>query len=273
MDNKEKMLEKIAALIAKAESTEHQEEAQVFFAKAQELLTKYALTEFDVKAHNGEEAKDSVITVAFLISEPNVGPKMNLLHSLSRVNNVKTVQGGRGQRRSKTDVPIDYRTNQPMRYAASDNRSINYKTLWLTGFSRDVEASIMLYTSMLTQISFAAARENIPRYVNKGTWMSHFIAGFKMTAMQRLHKAKRDSEAKTVAEAKANGVDMALVLVSRKEQVNAAYEQMWGGKLGKARGSYQRGDVGGFGAGANAGRNADLGQTRVGGRAALGRGN
>jgi hypothetical protein len=47
--SKKKIAEKIRALLAKAESTEHEAEADLFFSRAQELLEKYQITELSLE--------------------------------------------------------------------------------------------------------------------------------------------------------------------------------------------------------------------------------
>ena len=271
MEDKEKMLERVQALIAKAESTEHEEEAKIFFAKAQELLTKYSLSEYDLK-NLGAKTNDTVVTIAFLVSEPCTTSKMRLLATVSKANNVKIVNGGFRKRASKTEVPTDWRLNQPLRVASSDNKSVNYRTAYLTGFTRDIDAVTLLYTSMLIQSYTAVAREAIPTYVNKGTWTSHFIQGFSDAIRPRLMAAKASTEKTVVEEAKANGSDMLPVLASRTKQVDAEYEQLWKGNLRSGRQSYNRSSTGGYGAGRIAGSTADIGNRRVGGVGALGTG-
>jgi hypothetical protein len=271
MEDKEKMLERVQALIAKAESTEHEEEAKIFFAKAQELLTKYSLSEYDLK-NLGAKTNDTVVTIAFLVSEPCTTAKLQLLSTVSKANNLKIVVSGFKKRASKTTVPTDGRLKQPLRFASSDNKSVNYRTAYLSGFTRDIDAVTLLYTSMLIQSYTAIARETIPTYVNKGTWTSHFLQGFSDAIRPRLMAAKRTTEKTVVEEAKASGSDMLPVLASRTQQVQAEYERVWNGNLRNGRQSYNRSNTGGYGAGRSAGSTADIGNRRIGGVGALGTG-
>jgi len=267
-----KLLERIQGLISKAESTEFAEEAEAFMAKAQELLAKYSLSEFDLKLVKDGQMNDTVKTIAVLISEPCAPAKLQLIGAVARANNVKVVRGQYQKRSSKNAVPNDWRTKEPMRILSSDNKSVNYRTAWLTGFTRDIDAVTMLYTSMLIQINATLAKEDIPAYVNRGTFMSHFIQGFATTVRVRLAKAKGISEKELIDEARENGHDMLPILKSRLKQVEAEYERMWAGSLSTGRGGYNRTSTGGFNAGSTAGGRADIGQKGVGGIGALGRG-
>jgi len=267
-----KLLERIQGLISKAESTEFTEEAEAFMAKAQELLAKYSLSEFDLELVKDGQAKDTVVTVPVLISEPCASAKLTLVSAVSRANNVKVVQGGHKKRASKDAVPTDYRTGLPLRILSADSKSVNYRTAWLTGFSRDVDAVTMLYTSMVIQINSTIAKEGVPAHVNKGTYTSHFIQGFAANVRFRLAKVLHISEQEFVDTARERGQDMLPILKSRREQVNAEYERVWNGSLRSGRGGYGRTSTGGYNAGHTAGGAADIGMKKVGGIGALGRG-
>jgi hypothetical protein len=267
-----KMLERIQALIHKAESTEHAEEADAFMAKAQELLTKYSLSEFDLKLIEGKQATDTIVTVPILISEPCAPAKLGLIATIARTNNCKVVRGGYRRRDSKNVVPEDWKTKQPHRIVTADNRSVNYCTAWVTGFSRDIDAITMLYTSMVIQIQATIGREGIPQYVNKGTYTSHFIQGFANAVRSRLAKAYKISEEELIKEHNDAGSDITPVIINRKKQVEEAHEAMWKGALRTVTGGYNRTSTGGGDAGRNAGAAANIGQRGVGGIGALGRG-
>ena len=268
-----KMLERIQALILKAESTEHAEEAELFMAKAQELLTKYSLSELDLMGLDAKNVKDTIVTVPVLISEPCAPAKIQLIGAISRSNNCKIVKGHYRKRKNNADVPSDWKTGESHRIITVDNRSVNYRTAWVTGFSRDVDAVTMLYTSMITQIHATIGRQGIPNYVNKGTYTSHFIQGFATAVRSRLSKAYKISEEELINEQREAGNDILPAIISRKKAVEEAQEMFWQGQLSTSRGGgYNRASTGGFGAGADAGRNANIGQKGVGGIGALGRG-
>ena len=145
--------------------------------------------------------------------------------------------------------------------------------MYLTGFTRDIDATILLYTSFLLQITSETKRAEVPSYVNKGTWTAHFILGFADEVGRRLRAANNKAQHEFVAEAQATGNDMLPVLASRAAQVESAHEMMWSGNLGRARSRSTHSFTGGQAAGRSAASTADIGNKRVGGAAALGRGN
>ena len=268
-DTRAKMIERIQALINKAESTDFAEEAKTYMEKAQALLAKYALSDLDLKYAG--DPQDTIKTVDVLVSDPNAPAKMRLLNYVAKVNGVKVVDGGKRRRADKNVDPTTCHHDE-LRVISTDSRSVHYMLVYLTGFEKDIDATVMLYTSFLLQIQREVKRENIPSYVNKHTFNSHFTHGFASAIYSRLNKAKRDADTEFVAEAKAEGRDMLPVLASRKEQVDKAFEQMYGGTLRRGRAGAMSGSTGGYSSGVAAGQRADVGNPRVGGRAALGSG-
>ena len=270
-----KMLERIQAIINKAESTEHAEEAKIFMEKAQELLAKYSLSEYDLKAA-GEfgTVKDHVVTLAVIVNEPHANRKQLLLSRVAKANNLKVVTG---YVRDKKSCPIDreeYWTKTIPRVVSTDtSRSQKYRNIYLTGFSKDVDATLLLYTSFLVQIARDIKNTEIPSYENKATYKSHFIYGFAVEVGNRLSSKKKNTEAELVEEYKSAGGNLLPVLVDRREQVVKEYERVWGGNLRTSRGGYTSASTSGYSAGRSAGQRADIGNKRIGGLASLGRGN
>lgn len=273
-DDKMKILDRVQALLDKAESTTFEEEAKAYFEKAQQLLTRHALSELDLKGNAAVNDKDTVTTVCVLISEPTPAAKRVLLTGIARANNLKVVQGSSKMRRDDNDkVPFDHYTQAPMRVVSADKAHKHYQRIWLTGFTKDIDTALMLYTSMLIQIAREVKKANIPSYENKHTWTSHFIISFANVISARLRKAADTTRKEIVEEYEAQGVNVLPVLVSRDEQVKTAYEQVWQGNLRSSRANYKRTYTTGSSAGSAAGRRADIGSKKIGGSAALGRGN
>jgi hypothetical protein len=268
-----KILERVQALLDKAENTTFEEEAKAFFAKAQELLSKYALSEFDLKNLNAARINDTTETVGVLISEPNPSAKRALINAIARANGVMVVNGTRKRHRTDNNVaPFDTYTNAPFRIVSSDASHKHFQTVWLSGFSKDIEATLLLYTSMLIQIKSEIKRAEIPAHVNKHTWSSHFIIAFASEIGTRLNKAARETEQTIVKEAADNGSDLLPILVTRKQRVKETYEATWKGNTKSSSASYARTSTTGFAAGRAAGARADIGNKRIGGIGALGTG-
>ena len=268
-----KILERVQNLINKAESTEHEEEAKVFMEKAQELLSKYALSEYDLKAVGSFDA-DTVTTVGIVIFNPHLNQKAELLAKIAKANNCKVVFGRSTRREDKNaDFKPDYRTKEVPRLISTEKRSKWCRTMYVTGFSKDIDAVTLLYTSFTVQILRHVKSTKLPSYVNKRDWTSHFILGFASEIGKRLQTSNQKSRNATVEEAKVEGVDLLPVLVEREVKVQECYDAMWKGSLRTVRSGGMRSSTDGYSSGRNAGANADIGQSRIGGVAAIGRGN
>jgi hypothetical protein len=69
------IVDRIAALLAKAESTNHEAEAEAFNAKAQELMLKYAIDEAALKASGGKTAEEPIVLVTIPVKEKLQGTR------------------------------------------------------------------------------------------------------------------------------------------------------------------------------------------------------
>jgi uncharacterized protein with PIN domain len=80
----------VRALLAKAESTEYDEEAEALSAKAQELISRYALTRL---LHRSEEAASDSSPVArrLWIDPPYIVAKAHLVDAVASANRCRTV--------------------------------------------------------------------------------------------------------------------------------------------------------------------------------------
>jgi hypothetical protein len=86
----EKVLTKVRALLAKAESTEFEEEADAFFAKAQELMSRYSLERAMLDATEG--GTDSAPSGRRIwLDAPYVSAKSLLIDQVARANRSRTV--------------------------------------------------------------------------------------------------------------------------------------------------------------------------------------
>jgi hypothetical protein len=85
-----KVLGRIRGLLAKAERTEFAEEAETFTAKAQELMTRYAITSTLVRSRVAT-GRTSVHSRRFHLDNPYLTEKVHLLTSIGEANRVRTV--------------------------------------------------------------------------------------------------------------------------------------------------------------------------------------
>lgn len=84
-----RMLAKVRALLAKAESTEFSEEAEALSAKAQSLMSRYALHRAVREQQAGAEQHASVRRI--WLDNPYVGAKAHLVSAVARANRCRTV--------------------------------------------------------------------------------------------------------------------------------------------------------------------------------------
>ncbi|HEU5394214.1 MAG TPA: DUF2786 domain-containing protein [Candidatus Methylomirabilis sp.] len=150
---------KIAALLAKAESTTFPEEAETLFAKAQQLMAKHALTEADLEgARETEENPIEVVVVRVAI--PYARERAHVLFAAAGANRVRPVRQVRG---SVVDVH-------------------------LVGFRRDLERVQLLYAALSVYATGAmiraANRDNTQRFRRS------FLVSFGQRIEQRLLEAE-----------------------------------------------------------------------------------
>lgn len=94
----------IRALLAKAEATEFVEEADAFTAKAQDLMTRYAIDEaLLVDASEGIEVRSRRLPV----DNPYAATKAQLLATVGKINRVKTIWDDHHGIATVVGLPID----------------------------------------------------------------------------------------------------------------------------------------------------------------------
>lgn len=255
--NREKWFARVAALLAKAESTDSQEEAATFAAKAQELIEKHAFDEAEIAAARGQSARGTGFGDygAFdqqIIQIPGSYTKVKaiLLGAVARSNNVLVV--GVGKRR--------------------ENPNSGFDRCRLYGYEEDRKMTLLMFASLLIFGEKELAKAEVPAWDNARSFRQGFWNGFASTVGHRLMAAKAEARRTAVSE----GVSStALALVDNKlnEVTRKAREELgarWRGGSASSSGSGA-----GRGAGRAAGDRADLGGTRRvggGGSRALGAG-
>ena len=161
-----KQLARVRALLAKAESTTFDAEAEALTAKAQELITRYALERLLERASGGGGAEDArVASRRITVEAPYVAAKAALIDAVGRANRVKTVLFERG----------------------------GYCTV--VGEARDLDAVELLSTSLLVQASAAMLRHG-RQADGWGTsrtrsFRQSFLYAFASRIGQRLREAGR----------------------------------------------------------------------------------
>ena len=221
------VLTKVRSLLAKAESTDFEAEAESCTAKAQELMRRHAIDE--ALAAPGA-AGDSAGTGArplpqarrIPVDDPYASAKSSLLASVAAANDVRCVWDSR------------------------------MAAMTAIGFATDLEAVEALFTSLLVQ----ATRQMVAERTGDRTraFRHSFILAFASRIGERLAEA---AEATRVAVEAERSVSLLPVLAGRRELVDEAVTEMFP-RLGRHR---QRSATSaeGWRAGRAAGDGADLG--------------
>jgi hypothetical protein len=88
----QKQLARVRALLAKAESTTYDAEAEALTAKAQELISRYALQRLLDRVSAGTVGSSTAVaTRRFTLDPPYVAAKASLVGAVGRTNRVRTV--------------------------------------------------------------------------------------------------------------------------------------------------------------------------------------
>ncbi|HEX5266127.1 MAG TPA: DUF2786 domain-containing protein [Acidimicrobiales bacterium] len=249
--------EKVRKLLVQAEDpAATPEEAQTFTAKAQQLMTKYAI---DLAMITDAERVDRVMERGWKIEGPYAAHKVSLVNAVSRANDCRAIY-----------TPLD----GGARY------------IEVVGFPTDVEWVETLSASLVFQLTvvLAAAMRVKPARVHGRTYAVGFVEGFVQEVSGRLHQARRDAVAAADAERRAgagldgspfgpigsrpDGRSVELVLVAKARQVEDEFKVRFPGARSVSR--YTRlASWAGYGPGRDAGRRADLARGSVGTRRGL----
>lgn len=185
----QRMLARVRGLLAKAESTEFDEEAEALTAKAQELITRHAIAEalLDAPDHTGEPSVRRVP-----VDNPYPDAKASLLSAVADANRCQAVH------------------------------SADLGWVTLVGYDGDLDAVELLGASLLAQAISAMARQG-SRTGRDGrsttrSFRRAFLFGFAARIGERL-RAAVDGEVLATGAARAR---LLPVLAARDDRVHAA---------------------------------------------------
>ena len=188
-----KALKVIRALLAKAEGTEFEAEAESFTAKAQELMTKHSIDAAVLAASEVGAAHRGVTSRRVHIDNPYADEKATFLSAIGEVNGVRSVWSPQA----------------------------GFSTVM--GFPVDVQLTDLLFTSLLVQatraMSEATARD---RRLSTPSFKRAFLIAFADRVAERLEEA-RDHVA--TAAQQQYGSALVPILADRKEAVESAYTE------------------------------------------------
>jgi hypothetical protein len=154
-------LERIRALLAKAESTEFEEEAESLTAKAQELMTRHAIDAALLSAHTaGRRAGELPTGMRVGVEDPYAQAKAFLLAEIGNASRCRTVW----------------------------SKEFGFATV--LGFEGDLTSVELLYTSLLLQARRAMMRTgDMGKRARSRSFRQSFLAGFAARIGRRLAEA------------------------------------------------------------------------------------
>jgi hypothetical protein len=189
------VLDKVRALLAKAESTTFDAEAEAFTAKAQELMARHRIDRamFDAREHR--HRRDDPVGRRFGIADPYADTKAMLLGNVADANGCRAVW----------------------------SKSSGFATVF--GFVDDLDAVDELFTSLLVQAT-AALRRAGSKYDGYGRsrttrFRRSFLVAFAIRIGQRLRETVEATVESAVVE---TGTALVPILAARADAVAAATE-------------------------------------------------
>lgn len=191
MADQDKMLDRVRALLNKAESTEFPEEAEELSRKAAELMARYGIDAAMAAAREDKQAKPGSILID--VTNPYALYKDVLLNGITKAFGCHAV---------KT-------------YRFGDVKG-GGKRIHVFGFEADLRMVQMLYTSLLLQ--GAAGSLHVPRGESARSYRVAYWFKYANTVCERVRESRETAE----AESTASTPGTALVLVSRDVAVKSA---------------------------------------------------
>ncbi|MDQ1462940.1 MAG: hypothetical protein QOI08_4424 [Actinomycetota bacterium] len=191
------MLDRVRALLAQAESTQYEAEAETFTAKAQELMTRHAIDM--AMLSSGARRAERPQTIRIGIDEPYVDAKSLLLQFVAESSRCRAVFHER--------------------FAMSS----------VVGFAADLDAAETLFTSLLVQaqVAMQAAASTAPpgTRTRSRSFRTAFLMAYACRVAERLAEINRyvvaDAEAET-------GQSITPVLAARSSVVDETVGEIFG---------------------------------------------
>lgn len=189
-----KALKLIRALLAKAEATTFEAEADAFTEKAQEMMTRYSIDAAVLaSAAAGSRTAAGVESRRVHIDNPYAEEKAGFLSAIASVNGVRSIW---------------------LPYAGFCT---------VMGFPVDLQLTDLLFTSLLVQATRASAAATAgDRRLSTPSFRRAFLVAFADRIAERLEAARRHVAAEAAQE---YGESLLPVLASREAAVEAAYAE------------------------------------------------
>lgn len=191
-----KMLGRIRALLAKAESTDFPEEAEALSAKAQELMTRYAVDAAVLDAEHGARLADEVEARRVHVENPYPDAKVQLLNAVGKANGVRVIYLG------------------------------SFGMATMIGLPVDLDLVDLLFTSLLVQATraVAAAGRAGSRGARSPSFRRSFLLSYGIRIGERLAEVRDQATEEATA---TRGAALVPVLRERAEAVDDAFTRFF----------------------------------------------
>jgi hypothetical protein len=193
----QRVLDRVRALLAKAESTDFPHEADAFTAKAQELMARHRIDHVLLVAGTGE--RDQPVTRRVAIDNPYEAPKSLLLQVVADANSCRAVW----------------------------TKRFGFTTV--VGFRTDLDSTELLFTSLLVQATKAMtqAKPSTDMYGRNTTrsFRQSFLTAYASRIGERL--GATSDEVGQEAAGSARSSQLLPVLAARDDAVRDAFEKQF----------------------------------------------
>lgn len=187
----DKVLVRIRGLLAKADATDFDFEAETLTAKAQELMTRYSIDSLLLTEGNVD-----VVSRRLHVDNPHAPPKAQLLHGVSTVNRVKSIWDS------------------------------GFAVATLVGSPVDVEQTEVLFTSLLIQATRALAHS--PKAKNrKGSASAAFGKAFLYAYAIRIGERLAEVDATALEEATTRSEQLLPMLAAQTVAVEEEFDRLF----------------------------------------------
>jgi hypothetical protein len=242
----QKLLNRVRALLAKAESTDFPAEAETYTERAHALMAQHGIEQAQLA--DAGKINDEIISMRIDMTGTYTAEKTRLLVQIALACRSRTV-----------------------RYGPPGSSAVAYCVV--VGHKSDLERIEVTYTSLLLQAAGQIKHQRPPLdiygdltssvTVYRRSWFNGFAyaVGARLEAIEARAAAQDKAQQATTTSGEPGTRSTELVLLDRKTKVDAAYNELFG-DLPKVKSRNQI-NPDAYYSGQAAGRRADLGQTRV----------
>lgn len=228
----DKIMKRVRALLAKADSTNFPDEADQLTAKAAELMARHGIEQALLGDHNPMPDKPEDRKV--IVQAPYASVKSILFNGLAKALRCRVVRIERGR----------------------------VEILHVFGFRTDLERLDVLYTSLLLQATHRMVRLDIPSFQGVRAYRRSWLLGFAAEAAKRVAAVEQAVQSEESGD---HGQErVALVLADRETMVQGMYARAYPKTDPGRRISYSGT---GYGQGRRDAASANIGTTGLGSRA------